>query len=41
MARMFSDAGYDGVGYDSYGFGFSEGIRGAINSIDNYYEDGY
>ena len=41
MARVFAEAGYDSVGYDSYGFGYSEGTRGVVNSIENYCEDGY
>ena len=41
MAKVFAEAGYDSVGCDSAGFGFSFGPRGLINSIDNYYEDGY
>ncbi|CDW90331.1 UNKNOWN [Stylonychia lemnae] len=41
MAKVFAENGYDCVGYDSLGFGKSEGERGAINSFDNYCEDGY
>eukprot|EP00347_Sterkiella_histriomuscorum_P009827 403339732 len=41
IAKMFADAGYDVVGYDSLGFGSSEGERGMIHSMENYQQDGY
>ena len=37
IATLFSEQGYDVVGYDSLGFGQSQGERGAINSSDNYF----
>ena len=39
IASMFAEQGYDVVGYDSHGFGKSDGERGVINNIDNYFED--
>ncbi|CDW75446.1 UNKNOWN [Stylonychia lemnae] len=39
IAKTFSDQGYDFVGYDSLGFGYSEGERGVINSFEDYSED--
>ena len=41
IAKLFAEAGYDVVGYDSYGFGMSIGDRGTIRVMENYYDDGY
>ncbi|CDW84814.1 UNKNOWN [Stylonychia lemnae] len=41
IAKIFAENGYDFVGYDSLGFGYSEGERGVINSIEDYFEDAY
>ena len=37
IAQMFNEHGYDVVGYDSCGFGKSQGVRGVINSSDDYF----
>ena len=40
IAKEFFDRGYDVIGYDAYGFGHSEGVRGSCTSFDKYIEDG-
>lgn len=39
FAKYFSNAGYDFVGLDQRGFGYSEGRRGIIESEDYFIED--
>jgi len=40
-AKLYHDQGYDVIGMDYKGFGYSEGVRGRIESRADFYDDGY
>ena len=40
IAKIFSENGYEMVGYDYKGFGYSEGERGLIDNTANFINDG-
>ena len=39
FARVLAEAGFDVVGIDQKGFGYSEGLRGFIQSADSVVDD--
>ena len=40
-AKLYRDQGYEVIGMDYKGFGHSEGVRGRIESREDFYEDGF
>ena len=41
VGKLFVDQGYDFIGMDFKGFGYSEGTRGLIESREDFYQEGY
>ena len=41
LARLFVAQGYDVIGMDMRGFGYSEGTRGIIEDREDFYQEGY
>ncbi|CDW81911.1 UNKNOWN [Stylonychia lemnae] len=41
IAQLYTQEGYDVMGYDNEGFGNSDGLRGYIGDIDVFYNTGY
>ena len=41
IAKLYVEAGFDVIGMDFKGFGYSEGVRGFIGDREQFYDEGY